>query len=151
MSWIGDGRRSSVSRRRASPRAARALFPPHDGLVKKRILIAASLFATAFAVQAHEGLDLAQKSMAAAGATKSAPASLVAAHDPLPELFLRAEQERRGPRGACELAATDLCYDLTDGRLTYRGARRFMPRFEGLTAESISVRHDRVVFRYSFR
>jgi len=119
--------------------------------MKKRILIAASLLASAFAVHAHDGLDLAQKSMAAAGATKSSPASLVAAHDPLPELFQRAEQERRGPSGTCELAATDLCYDLTEGRLTYRGARRFMPRFEGLTAESVSVRHDRVVFRYTFK
>ena len=119
--------------------------------MKKRILIAASLLATAFAAHAHEGLDLAQKSMAAASATKSSPAALVAAHDPLPELFLRAEQERRGVRGGCELAATDLCYDLTEKRLMYRGARRYMPPVEGLTAEGISLRRDRVIFRYSFR
>ena len=118
--------------------------------MKTRILIAASLLACAFAAQAHEGLDLAQKSMAAASASKS-PAPLVAAHDPLPELFLRAEQERRGVLGGCELAATDLCYDLTERRLTYRGARRYMPQVEGLTAEGISLRHDRVVFKYSFK
>ena len=118
--------------------------------MKKRILIAASLLASAFAVHANEGLDLAQKSMAAASATKS-PVSLVAVHDPLPELFLRAEQERRGAFGGCELAATDLCYDLTERRLTYRGARRYMPQVEGLTAEGVSLRRDRVIFRYSFK
>jgi hypothetical protein len=37
------------------------------------------------------------------------------------------------------------------GRLLYRGARRYMPAFEGLAAEGISIRRDRVVLRYSFR
>jgi hypothetical protein len=29
-------------------------------------------------------------------------------------------------------------------------AREYMPRIQGLTAESVSVRRDRVIFKYSF-
>ena len=39
----------------------------------------------------------------------------VASHDPVAGIFLREEQERRGPSGTCEAAATDLCYDLASG------------------------------------
>ena len=46
----------------------------------------------------------------------------------------------------------DACREGFDGgRLLYRGARRYMPAFEGLAAEGISIRRDRVVLRYSFR
>lgn len=44
------------------------------------------------------------------------------------------------------------CRETFDGgRLLYRGARRYMPAFDGLAAEGISIRRDRVVLRYSFR
>jgi hypothetical protein len=55
------------------------------------------------------------------------------------------------PRGACDASASDLCYDLTDRRIVYRAARRYMPEVGGLTAESISLRRDGVRLKYSFR
>jgi hypothetical protein len=70
--------------------------------------------------------------------------------DPMPELLLREELASRGPRGACETATSDLCYDLRDGRIVYRPVRAYMPRIEGLTAESVSLRRDRIIFKYSF-
>ena len=91
--------------------------------------------------------------MAAATAVpaKAADAPFRAGRDPMPELLLREEQERRGPRGACDVNATSLCYDMADGRVVYRPARRYMPAVEGLKAESISLRRDKIVFKYSFR
>jgi len=37
-----------------------------------------------------------------------------------------------------------------DGRVVYRPARQFMPQFDGLRAASVSLRRDRIVFKYSF-
>ena len=102
---------------------------------------------------AAESVDLRTRSLASAStaaAAKSADAPFRAGRDPLPEMILTEELERRGPRGSCETATTDLCYDLRDGRVVYRRARGYMPRIDGLTAESISVRRDRVIFKYSF-
>jgi hypothetical protein len=123
--------------------------------MRVRILLAAVLASTATCGQAEDGIDLStrSKSLAAASAVpaKQADAPFRAGRDPLPEMLLRDEQERRGPRGSCELAATSLCYDLADGRVVYRPARQYMPRFEGLTAESVSLRRDRLVLKYSFK
>lgn len=105
------------------------------------------------AATANEGLDLSSRarSSAAAPQPRSAEAPFRAARDPYPEILLREEQERRGPRGNCQENATALCYDLADGRVVYRPARQYMPQFEGLRAESVSLRRDRVIFKYSFR
>jgi len=122
--------------------------------MKNRLPIAACLVACAFAVHANEGLDLAIKSKsmaAAASVAKSSPAPSVAARDSAAEMFLVAEQDRRGIAGRCEAAATQLCYDAVEGRLTFRGARQFMPAVGGMTAEGIQVRRDRIVLRYSFK
>lgn len=104
--------------------------------------------------QAHEGVDLALKSGAVAAAA-SAPgraAPFVArVRDPMPELLLRDEQRRQAASGACEYSARDVCYDLADRRVVYRPARAYMPRLQGLTPESVSLRHDRLIFRYSFK
>jgi hypothetical protein len=122
--------------------------------MKNRLPIAACLLACAFAAQANEGLDLAVKSKsmaAAASVARPSPAPFVAGRDPAAEIFLAAEQERHGLAGRCEAAATELCYDAVEGRVTYRGARQFMPAVGGMTAEGIQLRRDRIILRYSFK
>ena len=90
---------------------------------------------------------------AAAGAVpaKQADAPFRAARDPMPEMILREELERRGPKGSCESSAAALCYDLRDARVVYRPIRKYMPTVDGLRPESVSLRQDRIVFKYSFR
>jgi hypothetical protein len=105
---------------------------------------------------ANEGVDLSMKSKSAAAASTSIPASnapapfMRHARDPLPELMMRAEEERRGPAGACENGPSSLCYDVASGKIVYRGARAYMPAIDGLRAESVSLRRNRIVFKYSF-
>ena len=121
--------------------------------MNKRLTTLACLLACA-ALPAHgsDGLELAQKSKSMVAASVAASPAPFAARgkDPLPELMLRAEQQTRLAHGGCEQAVTDLCYDAVQGRVVYRAARHYMPRIQGLTAESVSLRHDRVVLRYSF-
>ena len=108
----------------------------------------------ALSVQANDEVDLStkSKSMAASGAVtaKHAEAPFRYARDPMPELLLREEQERRGPSGACQNAATTLCYDMNEGKIVYRGARQYMPKIDGLRPESMSLRRGRLTLKYSF-
>jgi hypothetical protein len=121
--------------------------------MRRSLLIAlvASLPCGALALEGVEPA-LRSQSQAAVAATSvpRAEAPFKARRDPMPELILREELESRGPRAGCE-HAVDLCYDLTEGRVVYRPARALMPAVEGLRAESVSLRRDRIVFRYSFR
>jgi len=124
--------------------------------MRRSLVLAAFLVSTATAAGANEGVELSAKarSSAAAGAlgVKQADAPFRTGRDPLPELLLRAEQESRvGPSGACDASTTALCYDMADRRVVYRPARQYMPKFDGLQAESISLRRDRIVFKYSFQ
>jgi hypothetical protein len=67
-----------------------------------------------------------------------------------PELALVAPPvQREQSPSACSKLAT-LCYDAEDRRLVFKPARNFMPDLPGLTRENISVKRDRIVFRYSF-
>jgi hypothetical protein len=121
----------------------------------RRSFLFTTLAALALCAQANEGMDLRTKSLVSAASTASAgvEAPSRANRDPLPELMLREEQERRvnGLRAACDTTTTALCYDTVDRRVVYTGARPYMPQFEGLRAESVSLRHDRVTLKYSFR
>lgn len=125
--------------------------------MRRSLVLAALLVSTATAVGATEGVELSAKarSSAAAGAlgVKMAEAPFRTGRDPMPELLLRAEQEARagGPSGSCEMSATALCYDMVDRRVVYRSARRYMPQFDGLQAESVSLRRDRIVLKYTFK
>jgi len=105
-----------------------------------RSILACALLTAPFTAQANDGIDLAMKSKAIAAATAASTAApaAVRAKDPLPELLVRAENER-------------YAFELQDGRMVYRGARQFMPRIEGFTAESIALKHDGLVLRYTFR
>jgi len=121
----------------------------------RRPTATAAVLALLAAASAHaaDGIDLSMKSRAVASAasTRPGPAPFAAGRDPWPELLLREEQARRGPRGNCEYTTADLCYDLVASRVVYRPARRYMPELGGLTPEGVSVRSHRIVFRYSFR
>lgn len=130
--------------------------------MRRSIMFTAILATLAFAVQANDGgVELAMKSKALAASSSSAisisgtpakqfQAPFTSVRDPLPELLLSEEQERRGVRGGCEHAGQDVCYDLAAGRIVYRRGREFMPKLEGLKAESISLRAHRISFTYSF-
>ena len=102
---------------------------------------------------ANEGVDLSMKSKsmaAAAEPSKNAQAPFRHARDPMPELVLREEEERRVPAGACEGGASSVCYDMASGRIVYRGAREYMPKVDGLKPESVSLRRGRLILKYSF-
>jgi hypothetical protein len=61
-----------------------------------------------------------------------------------------AAPHHEGGRSACGVDSS-WCWDTSDGgHIVYKPARRFMPHFNGLTPENISVKRDRIVFRYSF-
>lgn len=121
----------------------------------RRFIVATAVFASmAFAAQANDGLDISAKKVVASTAvpvSKQVEAPFTAARDPLPQLLMMEEQERRGLQSACDAAATTLCFDAADGRIVYRGARKFMPQVDGLRAESVSVRGNRINFKYSFK
>jgi hypothetical protein len=68
-----------------------------------------------------------------------------------PELALQppADPRQAQSRSWCENATT-LCYDPNERRIVYKPARNLMPDLPGFTRENISVKRDRIVFRYSF-
>ncbi len=122
----------------------------------RSIAVTATL-SLALAAQANDGFEpsLRSKAMVSAGAggvvTKHADAPFAVGRDPLPQLARLDEQERPAPRAACDTSSKDLCYDLADARIIYRPARNYMPAVDGLRPESVSLRRNRVVFKYSFR
>lgn len=119
--------------------------------------IVATVVLASLALAAHangEGVELSlkTKALAAGSVAPKSAAPFAAGRDPLPQLMLEDELDRRGPGGVgCEFSAKDVCYDLTDGRLVYRPVRGYMPKVEGLKPEGISLRRNRINFRYSFR
>lgn len=122
--------------------------------MRASLVFVALLASLPVAAQANEGVELSMKSKSMAASAvpaKNVEAPFRVARDPLPELLMREEQERRGPAGACQHNATSLCYDITDRRIVYRPARKYMPQMDGLRAESVSLRRDKIVLKYSFR
>jgi hypothetical protein len=131
-----------------------ALLEPAALEQKMYRIVAAVVASLAFTAQAADGVELSLKTkqLAAGSVAPKSDAPFTAGRDPLPQLLLAEEQESRGPAGVgCDYTARDVCYDLTAGRVVYRGARSYMPKLEGLTPESVSLRHNRIVFKYSFR
>lgn len=65
------------------------------------------------------------------------------------DLLPRVDPREGESRSSCARATT-LCYDPSTRRIVYKPARALMPELPGLQAENISVRRDRVTFKYSF-
>lgn len=105
----------------------------------------------AIAAQANDTIELSAKARTAAvAALRLDDPTFTAGRDLPAQLPLLGGQELRERAGGCERPAV-LCYDGAGKRLVYGPARAYMPKFDGLTAESVALRHDRIVFKYTFR
>jgi hypothetical protein len=94
-------------------------------------------------------LELTPKSALMAGVPHSSAPFVTAAQ---PELHLAATPTapREQGRASCQ-SDHDLCYDASNGgHIVYKPARQFMPDLPGLKPENISIKRDRVIFKYSF-
>ena len=65
------------------------------------------------------------------------------------ELLPRRDERQEAMRSSCS-GDRSLCYDPASGRIVYKPARALMPDIPGLQRENISVKRNRIVFRYSF-
>ncbi len=65
------------------------------------------------------------------------------------DLLPRNDPRHESSRSSCS-GERSLCYDPGSGRIVYKPARVLMPDLPGLQRENISIRRDRVTFRYSF-
>ena len=113
----------------------------NDGVVELRTKALASASAASNSVLAGP----------MSGTTHRLDEPFLPVHDPLPVIMQEAEQVQSVHASRCDGNSSSLCYDAADGRLVYRGAREYMPKVTGLSPESVSVRRNTVVFKYSFR
>ena len=74
---------------------------------------------------------------------------VVGEDDPVDLDFVPHPESRRGAPSSCD-GDSSLCYDPSNGHIIYKPARTLMPDIPGLQRENISVKRDRIVFRYSF-
>jgi hypothetical protein len=83
-------------------------------------------------------------------AAKNAPfISAQAVPEPGLDLVSPRSQASSQPKPGCSKAAS-LCYEADTGRIVFKPARQFMPDIPGLQRENISLKRDRIIFRYSF-
>jgi hypothetical protein len=86
---------------------------------------------------------------ASAAAHSSAPFVAPLASEPELDLLPRRDLRQDQSRSSCN-SERAVCYDPSSGRIEFRPARNLMPDLPGLQRETISVKRDRIVFRYSF-
>jgi hypothetical protein len=124
--------------------------------MRRSLLVALATTALSLGAWANDGVELRTKAMASAGTVKMMDAPRVdgpftPGRDPLTALIqIEARDNLAAPQSNCAQAA-GLCYSSVDGRIVYRGARAYMPKLQGLRPESIGMRHNKIVFSYSFR
>jgi hypothetical protein len=124
--------------------------------MRRTTIVAAILASLAFGARANDGVELSLRSKAIASASaatlireaQASPAS--AAETMMPLLPVMGETETLNLRSNI-CTGREVCYDAAAGHIVVRPAREYMPRINGLTAENLSVRHNRVVFTYSFK
>ena len=102
--------------------------------------------ASAAGSEARPGLELQPKAALVAAPHASAP-FVVPAEQPHFRVSDRPEPRTERSPSACE-SDRALCYDA--GHIVFKPARRFLPEIPGLQGENISLKRDRIIFRYSF-
>ena len=97
-----------------------------------------------------QGLTLRSKSaIATAVPHRSAPYVQPIGEPEREPLFSAHDARQDQGRSSCE-SNHDLCYDHNSRRIVYKPARQFMPGIPGLQADSISLKRDKLVFKYTF-
>jgi hypothetical protein len=94
------------------------------------------------------------RSKAAVAEVLSPRASSVPFREPVPgpdlDLLLQPADPRVETKRWTCTGESSLCYDPEARRIVYKPARALMPDLPGLRRENISVRRDRITFKYSF-
>ena len=124
----------------------------------RRSMWITALTALSLGAAANDGVELRTKALASAGANASVSAtnyvkadSTTYGRDPIAVLVhAEATPGSPGPSAACTSNSSSVCYDAGNGRIVYRGAREYMPKMNGLQPDSLSIRHNAIVFRYTF-
>jgi hypothetical protein len=102
------------------------------------------------ATETNKPLQLKPKSLMTTSApTHSYAPFLTPGGEPELGLAPRRAETQEASRSSCDSDRT-LCYDTASGRVVYKPARQLMPDIPGLRSENISVKRNRIVFRYSF-
>jgi len=114
----------------------------------------AALPSQAFEDATRQPLQLRSKSAIATAVATATPSTSAPYARPLAEperepLMGKRDLREDQSRSSCE-SGRSLCYDQQSGRIVYKAARNYMPDLPGLQAENISVKRDRIVFKYSF-
>jgi hypothetical protein len=107
---------------------------------------------SALAEDNHTALTLRSKAAIATAVPPThryAPYVEALGEPPQERLFTTRDPRQQQSRSSCE-SSRDLCYDNNSGRIVYKPARQFMPGIPGLQADSISVKRDKIVFKYTF-
>lgn len=141
----------------SQPDAGRRMSRRGDGFGSSMkvpmIAIAVALAAAPLAAMAGEPEGKALRLVPKEALASSLPAVrapfVVGDGDPVDLDFVPHPESRRGPPSSCD-GDSSLCYDPNNGHIVYKPARQLMPDIPGLQRENISVRRDRIIFRYSF-
>jgi hypothetical protein len=94
-------------------------------------------------------LKLPKAALATSVPSSTAPFAMPIGGEPELDLLPRRDLRQDQSRSSCN-GDSALCYDAVDRRIVYKPARNLMPDLPGFTRENISVKRDRVVFKYSF-
>jgi hypothetical protein len=118
------------------------------------LLVVAAALAVSQKAIANDGKPLQLKVPKAALTTdipnhSNAPFAMPIGGEPELALIPRSDLRQEHSRSSCK-SDSALCYDAASGRIVYKPARALMPDLPGFTPENISVKRDRIVFRYSF-
>jgi hypothetical protein len=113
------------------------------------LVLAGAPFAAAAGEPEGKALRLEPKEAMLGSAPSMRAPFVIPDGDPVDLDFVPHPESRRGAPSSCD-GDSSLCYDPTNGHLVYKPARDFMPDIPGLQRENISVKRDRIVFRYSF-
>jgi len=112
-------------------------------------LLLALFAAPTFAEEARALLLRSKSAIASAAPHNSAPYVQPIGEPEREPVLGRRDLRENESRSSCE-SNRDLCYDQTTGRIVYKPARQFMPDLPGLQPDSISVKRDKIIFKYTF-